>query len=107
MTPQQFVALVSALEAGCGGMMVTLELAIERIDDENLKRILTGIAGSAMSVAHQATLVREEIVKQVVTGNHDSKEPAPCQHPEDERIPMAVMGHPHRFQCNACKEVVD
>jgi hypothetical protein len=107
MTPQQFVALVSALEAGCAGMMVTLELAAERADDENLKRILTGIAGSAMSVAHQATLVREEILKQVTTGNHDQKGPAACQHPEDERIPMAVMGHPHRFQCNACGQTVD
>jgi hypothetical protein len=107
MSPNQFVALVSALEAGCLGMVTTLELAAAAMPDDRTKALIRSVAGSAISLHYHATAIREEIEKQVMTGNHDSKEPAVCQHPEEERIPMAVMGHPHRFQCNACKQTVD
>jgi hypothetical protein len=33
-------------------------------------------------------------------------EPVACEHPEDQRLSTARMGHPTAFQCRACGQEV-
>lgn len=106
MKPQQFVAVIDAIRAGCLAQVALAELVLEKVPDE-FKPLIGGLVSGAASTEVLSAIAIEEIRKNITTGNHESREPAPCEHPEDERIPMRAMGHPHRFKCNVCNTIVD